>query len=134
MELILHGLFVLLLLECGAAGPASGLQASARARRGAGLDPVVISFTVDPYDGGICNGGDTAGLCDTNLTLQYRNESSEWMEIATRISIGSSHAYDIVDISGCGCVEMRLVQKEHGGGNCSCWSLTNLTLNEAPIL
>ena len=131
MELILHGLLVLLLLECGTAWPTSGLQTSARARREAG--PVIISFTVDLYNGTRCNGGDTAGLCDTNLTLQYRNESSEWREIATRISIGSSHSFDIVNTSGCGCVEVRLVQKEHGGGNCSCWRLTNLTLNEESI-
>ena len=96
--------------------------------------PLAISFTVNHYDAGTCYGGTSAGLGSTNLRLEYRNNASnfQWVEIADNIPIGGDFSTDI-NITGSGCVVVRLVQEEHGGGNCNCWEFTNLAPNFAAI-
>ena len=130
----LHDLLMLsMLLECGMAlsSVKEELPVLTRQKRDADIElPLNISFTVNHYDAGTCYGGTTAGLGNTNLTLEYRNNASDfqWLEIADNIPIGD-HFSTVVNIPGSGCVVVRLVQEEHGGGNCNCWELTNLTPN-----
>ena len=136
---ILHVLSLLLmLLECGIAHPSvhsveEELLLSARMKRD--VDIVNISFTVNAYDAGTCYGGTSAGLGNTNLTLEYRNNASDfqWVKIADNIPIGGDFS-TAVNIPGSGCVVVRLVQEEHGGGKCNCWELTNLAPNFADII
>ena len=130
MEILHVSSLLLMLVECGVALPSvhsveEELLLSARAKRD--VDIVSISFTVNAYDAGICYGGASAGLGSTDLTLEYRNNASgfQWVEIADNIPIGGDFS-TAVNISGSGCVVVRLVQEEHGGGNCNCWTLTNL--------
>ena len=89
--------------------------------------PLNISFTVNPV-ARTCYGGTSAGLGNTNLTLKYRNSASDfhWVEIADNIPIGGDFS-TVVNIPGSGCVLVRLVQEEHGGGDCNCWQLSNQT-------
>ena len=123
-------LLFLMLLECGIAFPIvrEELPVHPRAKRDVVL--VSISFTVNAYDAGTCYGGTSAGLGSTNLRLEYRNNASDfqWVEIAGNIPIGGDFS-TAVDIPGSGCVVVRLVQEEHGGGDCNCWQLTNIMLN-----
>ena len=93
-------------------------------------DNVNISFTVNSNDDETCYGGNSAGLGSTNLRLEYRNNASDfqWVEIADNIPIGGDFS-TAVSVPGSGCVVVRLVQEEHGGGNCNCWELTNLPPN-----
>ena len=138
---ILYVLSLLMFLECGIALPSvhsveEGLLLPARAKRDA--DNVSMSFTVNHYDAGTCYGGNSAGLGNTKLRLEYRNSASDfqWMEIADNIPIGGdfSTAVNIQAGIGSGCVVLRFVQEEHGGGNCNCWNLTNIDLPCAPNL
>ena len=137
MEILYVLSLFLMLLECGVALPSvhsveEELLLPARAKRDA--DNVNISFTVNPYDAGTCYGGTSAGLGSTNLRLEYRNNASDfqWVEIADNIPIGGDFS-TAVNITGSGCVVVRLVQEEHGGGDCNCWELTNLEPNFAAL-
>ena len=137
---ILYVLSLLMFLECGIALPSvhsveEELLLPARAKRDA--DNMNISFSVNHYYAGTCYGGNSAGLGNTNLRLEYRNNASDfkWVEIADNIPIGGdfSTAVNIPGI-GSGCVVVRFVQEEHGGGKCNCWNLTNIDLPRAPNL
>ena len=124
-------LLFLMLLECGIAlrdREELPVHTYTRAKRDAVL--LSISFTVNSYNAGTCYGGTSAGLGNTNLTLEYRNNASDfqWVEIADNIPIGGDFS-TAVNIPGSGCVVVRLVQEEHGGGNCNCWELTDIMLN-----
>ena len=128
---------LLMLLVRGIALPCvkEKLPVLTRPKRGADIElPLNISFTVNHYDAGTCYGGNSAGLGNTDLTLEYRNNASDfqWVEIADNISIGGDFS-TAINITRSGCVVMRLVQEEHGGGFCNCWELTNLTPNFAAI-
>ena len=91
----------------------------------------IISFSVNQFSLntpiGTCHGGTSAGLGSTDLRLEYRNNASgfQWVEIADKIPIGDDFS-TAVDIPGSGCVVVRLVQEEHGGGICNCWELTGI--------
>ena len=120
---------LLILLENGVAlSVKEGLPVLSRAKR-AKWDELSlnISFTVNPV-AGTCHGGTSAGLGSTDLTLEYRNNASgfQWVEIADNIPIGGDFS-TATNISWSGCVVVRLVQEEHGGGDCNCWNLTNPT-------
>ena len=127
---ILHVL-LLLLLECGIAMPSvhsaeEEFPVPALAECDADIN---FSFTVCPYNVGTCYGG-TNGLGSTDLRLEYRNNASDfqWVEIAGKIPIGGDFN-TAVNIPGSGCVVVRLVQEEHGGGNCNCWEYSGMMLN-----
>ena len=130
MELLVHVLLMfLILLESGIALPIEEeLPVLSQEKRDE--LPLNISFTVNPYDSGTCYGGTSAGLGSTDLTLEYRNNDSgfQWVEIAGNIPIGGNFS-TAVNIPGSGCVVVRLVQEEHGGGDCNCWNLSNPTPN-----
>ena len=74
----------LMLLECGVALPhvhSVEEELLLPARTKCDADNANISFTVNPYDAGTCYGGNSAGLGNTNLRLEYRNSASDWVEI-----------------------------------------------------
>jgi hypothetical protein len=97
--------------------------------------PLNVSFTVlSPMDPGECYGGSSAGLGDTTLRLEFRSNASrfQWMEVAGDIPTDVG-AYSTTVSAGCGCVEFRLVQEEHGGGECNCWTLQDVDVNGSRI-
>lgn len=106
------------------------LASMARSARNSNAEStLVISFAVNPVSLGICYGNST-GLGSARLRLDYRNNGSDsqWMEVASGISI-SVGDYNTTVSAGSGCVQFRLVQAEHGGGNCNCWALSDLRVN-----
>ena len=131
----LHVLVALVLMECGIALPSTTVHSvvPAREERDAEHDPLNISITImNVSDNGTCYGGTSAGLGNTNLRLEYRINASDfqWVEIAGNIPIGGDFSTTYtVNISGSWCVMVRLVQEEHGGGNCNCWNLTDITFD-----
>ena len=107
------------------------LPVPTRAKRDADIElSLNISFAVYVFENGTCHGGTSAGLGSTNLTLEYRNDASDfqWAKIADNIPIGGDFS-TAVNIPRSVCVVVRLVQEEHGGGNCNCWEVTSITLN-----
>ena len=125
MEILNLLSLLLVLLVCGIALPSvdsveddSPVPASAKG-------DVEIKFSTKIVRSGrICYGGSSAGLGSTDLRLEYRNNTSgfQWVEIADNIPI-EGHFSTAVNISGSGCVVVRLVQEEHGGGSCNCWEV-----------
>lgn len=99
--------------------------------------PLSVSFTVSeplPAPGVVCYGGDT-GLCSTALRLDFRSDATGWLWCEGDRNI-SAQAGDIsITVpAGSVCVEFRLVQEEHGGGNCHCWILGGVVVNGSAIM
>ena len=97
---------------------------------------VLMNVTVDiiPHTpSGECYGGN-AGLDDTALRLEFRSNASnfQWVEAASDISIDGG-LYNTTVRADCECVEFRLVQEEHGGGNCNCWSVGSVEVNGVAV-
>ena len=86
-----------------------------------------VSFTVLPFTSlGECYGGNSTGLGDTSLRLQFRSNATsfQWVEVARDIPINVGAYSTMANVStGSGCVEFRLLQQEHGGGHCNCWTV-----------
>ena len=93
------------------------------------------ALTIDPVDH-TCNGGDT-GLTNTSLLVEYRVVNTT----SSTSSVGEwRYLYDVVvgngivnipraqldDDSG---FQLRLLQLEHGGGECNCWTLTSISVD-----
>lgn len=116
MEIFPLTLVLLLMHGCPLA------HAAMRARRDV-TDPGPLSLTVQfltQTSPGECYGGN-AGLGDVTLRLEFRTNSTnfQWEEIEN--GIAPSDMYSGTVNAGCECVEFRLVQEEHGGGQCNCW-------------
>ena len=79
-----------------------------------------------------CNGGD-AGLTNTSLLVEYRivNTTSsvgEWRYLADQsipVNIVGVQLHD----SAAGGFQIRVLQLEHGGGMCNCWTLNTIRVN-----
>ena len=118
----------------GVGGERELLASPARSRRNAESENSTASslnvfFTV-LHVSGACPGGSTAGLGDTTLRLEFRSNASnfQWVEAASGIPTDVG-LYSIIVSAGCGgCVEFRLVQEEHGGGDCNCWNISGNVL------
>ena len=126
MEILNLLSLLLVLLVCGIALPSvhSVEEDSAKG-------DVEIEFSTSSFRSHLkCFGGSSAGLGSTDLRLEYRNNASgfQWVEIADNIPIGSDFS-TAVNISGSGCVVVRLVQEEHGGDDCNCWRVIDIMLN-----
>lgn len=96
--------------------------------------PVNVSFTVLPPDAvRVCHGGDRA-LCSTSLRLDFRSAATDWLwwEGARNISIGARDV-EVTVRAGSECVQYRLVQEEHGGGDCHCWVTSDIRVNGSVI-
>ena len=81
---------------------------------------VITTFNVESYSSGPCYGGNSAGLGSTNLIVEQR--SLQWIKRLDSIPIGARNV--VINASTSGTTMFRLVQEEHGGGNCNCWELT----------
>ena len=101
----------------------------------AGNTSVQLDLRIVPAKDHNCVGGPVAGLTDTSVLVQYRlnpGNNTEWTYLAD-ISLdetfdGTLPAIDVQDR-----VQFRLLQQEHGGSVCNCWSITRFTLRDAAI-
>ncbi len=82
-----------------------------------------------------CIGGDV-GLSDTSPLLQLRilleGGPVEWSDV-TALDIGSPdqiimETLNLDVYSSVQGVQFRLIQLEHGGGNCNCWTLDSMSV------
>ena len=113
----------------GVGGEAELLARSRRNAENSTASSLNVSFTI-LHVSGACPGGSTAGLGDTTLRLESRSNPSnfQWVEAASGIPTDVG-LYNITVSAGCGgCVEFRLVQEEHGGGDCNCWNISGNVL------
>ena len=87
-----------------------------------------------------CIGGDDVGLTNTSVLLQYRLlsahlRSSPWRtELARDLRSSTTNDIDVtisINESAQG-VQFRIIQFEHGGGGCNCWTNfgRTITVNE----
>ena len=114
---------LLVLLVCGIALPiVHSVEEELPVPTSAKGDVEIEFSTMSLYSNRKCFGGSSTGLGSTDLRLEYRNNASgfQWVEIADNIPIGGDFS-TVVNISGSGCVVVRLVQEEHGGDDCNCW-------------
>ena len=133
MLLLVRG-FGLALPAFSVEGVGGDTELPARSRRNAesensSASSLNVSFTI-LHVSGVCPGGSTAGLGDTTLRLEFRSNASnfQWVEAASGIPTDVG-LYSITVSAGCGgCVEFRLVQEEHGGGDCNCWNISGNVL------
>ena len=92
----------------------------------------VVSYSSDATDA--CIGGDV-GLTETSVLVQYRfitsvqsatqSTTTDWRtltKIDPKIGLDETLNLTIPGSSALG-VEFRLLQLEHGGGSCNCWSV-----------
>ena len=86
----------------------------------------VVSYTSDARHA--CIGGDV-GLADTSILVQYQffgNSTSEpsWIDM-TEINPkqGLNDTLDLHLLSEYENMQLRMLQLEHGGGSCNCWSV-----------
>ena len=97
---------------------------------------VALNLTIDPEPVNCIGGG--IGLTNTSVLVEYRivNDTSspafvgEWKYLADGIvtQIGNIQDVQLHDSAADG-FQLRLLQLEHGGGQCNCWRLTNITVD-----
>ena len=111
------------------------VDSAERLRRNTDNASLNVFFTI-LHVSGVCPGGSTAGLGDTTLRLEFRSNASnfQWVEAASGIPTDVG-LYSITVSAGCGvCVGFRLVQEEHGGGDCNCWNISgNVLVNGSAV-
>lgn len=97
------------------------------------LHSVTVLLEYISLQGTECIGG-SVGLTNTSVLLQFREVMAdavpwEWTDLAVMnitfeggppVRITSSFTVDNSTVQG---LQFRLVQLEHGGGGCNCWSL-----------
>lgn len=111
------------------------MEMNERSRRSADTNaaPLNVAFTVLPLSSAVgeCYGGNSTGLGNTTLRLDcWSNVTSQWVKVAAGIPIDAG-AYNTTVYAGC--VEFRLVQEEHGGGNCNCWTVGGVAVNGSTL-
>ena len=101
-----------------------------------------LDLELQPVSNPNCIGGEVVGLTNTSVLLEYRqavtqttDPPSEWMFLAD-ISVcpdaGFNGTLEIpVNSSLSGGVQLRLLQLEHGGGVCNCWTVERMVLTVA---
>ena len=83
-----------------------------------------------------CNGGDDAGLTNTSLLMEYRivNTTSsatsvgEWRNLADQTVPVNIVGVQLHETAADG-FQIRVLQLEHGGGQCNCWILNTISVN-----
>ena len=96
---------------------------------------VAINLIIDPLplyciDGGI-------GLINTSVVVEYRivNTTSspasvgEWRFLAAEIVTRTINIESQIHHSAADGFQLRLLQLEHGGGLCNCWTLFHITVD-----
>ena len=82
------------------------------------------------FRGSVCVGEDV-GLTNTSIIVQYRavdhnlQSATEWVFLDAILLIGGNFQVDrtlVVDVDNM-FVQFRLLQLEHGGDVCNCWSV-----------
>lgn len=74
------------------------------------------------------------GLTDTSVLLQYRvmivdGATAEWDDVASIPSMRETMVMELLTLnSPVQGVQFRLLQLEHGGGGCNCWSLDSMAV------
>ena len=92
------------------------------------------ALTIDPPSR-TCDGGDT-GLTNTSLLVEYRivNTTSstssvgEWRYLADQSVPVNIVGAQLPDSAADG-FQIRVLQLEHGGGMCNCWTLNTIHVN-----
>ena len=71
---------------------------------------------------------------DTTLRLEFRSNAInfQWVEAASGIPTDAG-LYNTTVRADCECVEFRLAQEEHGGGDCNCWSVGSVEVNGVAV-
>ena len=97
---------------------------------------VIIELQLDTHTraGQDCVGGDV-GLTDTSVLLQYRLLSPTPQTWTTELAVSPNDTHMVRTISiseSAQGVQFRMIQFEHGGGHCNCWTLSDMriTVNE----
>ena len=95
---------------------------------------VAVDLTINSLQNtGDCVGGNV-GLTDTSVQLQYRefrtsdSGQSNWMTLVSIPINGSQNIISVMEnintvASSVLGVQFRLLQLEHGGGECNCWEV-----------
>ena len=91
---------------------------------------------------GSCLGGETLGLTNTSVLVEYRllqiaTPSANASETAWRFlaEVNSSQGFDqnltiTIEVPvDCHGFQLKLLQREHGGGGCNCWRVASLALS-----
>ena len=101
---------------------------------------VALNLTIDPVTAAVdCIGGGI-GLTNTSVVVEYRivNTTSspasvgEWRFLAAEIvtrTINIEINEDQIHHSAADGFQLRLLQLEHGGGMCNCWSSSSIKVN-----
>ena len=99
---------------------------------------VALNLTIDPVNLNCIGGG--VGLTNTSVLMEYRIVNTisspasvgEWRylaaEIITRTITIERNAAQI-DYSAADGFQLRLLQLEHGGGQCNCWRLNSISVD-----
>ena len=83
----------------------------------------VVSYTSDAEHA--CIGGDV-GLTDTSVLVQYRLDSEpSWIDVA---DINPKQGFNDTLHLHPRSSQLRLLQLEHGGGSCNCWSVEEASI------
>ena len=97
---------------------------------------VALSLTIDPVPANCIGGG--IGLTNTSVLVEYRiiNTTSspasvgEWRYLADEIVTLQRNLQDVeLHDSAADGFQLRLLQLEHGGGQCNCWKLTRISVD-----
>ena len=88
---------------------------------------------------GSCLGGETLGLTNTSVLVEYRllqiaTLSANTSETAWRFlaEVNASQGFDqnlTITIEVPHGFQLKLLQREHGGGGCNCWGVASLALS-----
>ena len=100
---------------------------------------VVLNLTIDPVTAAVdCIGGGI-GLTNTSVLVEYRivNTTSspasvgEWRYLADVLPKNDSMSImtELHDSAAADGFQLRLLQLEHGGGVCNCWSSSSINVN-----
>lgn len=103
---------------------------------------VGVELQYTPLVASDCIGGGEDGLTNTSVLLQYRvvmtdGATLEWNDVAAIPSMGETMVTRLLTLNGpVEGVQFRLLQLEHGGGGCNCWTLDSMavTLDSAGTL
>ena len=98
------------------------------------IDLSITAGDLLPFLSSTCIGGDEVGLTNTSVLVEYRivNTTSsppsvgEWRYLDDVIPDEVSPIQTQLHDSAADGFQLRLLQLEHGGGGCNCWSVSSI--------
>ena len=93
---------------------------------------VQLGLQIVPVNDPNCVGGPVAGLTNTSVLVQYRllgGGNTEWSDLAD-ISLDETFERTLMVEDVEHPMQFRLLQLEHGGGECNCWDILRFELTE----